>query len=48
MFCKSEVIKQYNLIEVPNKSVPEGEYFYDVPIKEWHIYNIGETNEHES
>ena len=48
MFCKSEVIKQCNLIEVPNKSVPEGEYFYDVPIEEWYIYNIGETNEHES
>ena len=48
MFCTSEVIKQYNLIEVPNKSIPEGEYFYDVPIEEWHIYNIGENNEHES
>ena len=48
MFCTSEVIKRCNLIEVPNKSVPEGEYFYDVPIEEWHIYNIGEDNEHES
>ena len=45
MFCKSEVIKQYNLIEVPNKSVPEGEYFYDVPIEEWYIYNVGEDCE---
>ena len=40
MFCKSGVIKQYNAIEVPNKSVPEGEYFYDVPIKEWSTYNL--------
>ena len=40
MFCKSGVIKQYNSIEVPNKSVPEGEYFYDVPIKEWSTYNL--------
>ena len=39
MFCTSEVIKQCNLIEVPNKSVPEGECFYDVPIEQWHIYN---------
>ena len=48
MFCRSEIIRQYNLIEVPNKSVPEGEYFYDVPIGKWRIYNIGENNEHES
>jgi len=47
MFCRSEVIRQYNLIEVPNKSVPEGEYFYDVPIEKWHIYNTGESNENE-
>ena len=40
VFCKSGVIKQYNSIEVPNKSVPEGEYFYDVPIKEWHTYDL--------
>ena len=47
MFCRSEIIRQYNLIEVPNKSVPEGEYFYDVPIEKWRIYNTGENNEHE-
>ena len=47
MFCTSEVIRQYNLIEVPNKSVPEGEYFYDVPIEKWRIYNTGESNENE-
>ena len=47
MFCRSEIIRQYNLIEVPNKSVPEGEYFYDVPIEKWHIFNTGESNENE-
>ena len=47
MFCRSEVIRQYNLIEVPNKSVPEGEYFYDVPIEKWRIYNTEESNENE-
>ena len=47
MFCRSEIIRQYNLIEVPNKSVPEGEYFYDVPIEKWRIYNTGESNENE-
>ena len=47
MFCRSEIIRQYNLIEVPNKSVPEGEYFYDVPIEKWHTFNTGENNENE-
>ena len=47
MFCRSEIIRQYNLIEVPNKSVPEGEYFYDVPIEKWRIYNTEESNENE-
>ena len=47
MFCRSEIIRQYNLIEVPNKSVPEGEYFYDVPIEKWRIYNTKESNENE-
>ena len=40
MLCTSEVIRQYDKIEVPNKSVPRGEYFYDVPIKEWHTYDL--------
>ena len=40
MLCTSEIIRQYNKIEVPNKSVPVGEYFYDVPIKEWSTYNL--------
>jgi hypothetical protein len=38
MLCTSEVIRKYNKIEVPNKSVPRGEYFYDVPIEEWNTY----------
>jgi hypothetical protein len=45
MFCRSEIIRQYDLIEVPNKSVPKGEYFYDVPIEKWRIYNIEDANE---
>ena len=40
MLCSSAVIRKYPKIEVPNRSVPEGEYFYDVPIKEWSIYNV--------
>ena len=40
MLCRSEVIRQCNKIEVPNKSVPAGEYFYDVPIEQWYIYNL--------
>ena len=45
MLCTSEVIRKYNKIEVPNKSVPRGEYFYDVPIELWYIYNLEENNE---
>ena len=40
MLCTSEIIRQYNKIEVPNRSVQAGEYFYDVPIKEWSTYNL--------
>ena len=40
MLCRSEVIRQCNRIEVPNKSVPAGEYFYDVPIEQWYVYNL--------
>ena len=35
MFCESDIIKKCNLLEVPNNSMPEGEYFYDVPINFW-------------
>tara|TARA_R100001594_G_scaffold47307_1_gene80228 strand:+ start:3115 stop:3513 length:399 start_codon:yes stop_codon:yes gene_type:complete len=40
MLCKSSTIRKYKQIEVPNKSVPKGEYFYDVPIEEWSIYKV--------
>ena len=40
MLCKSSTIRKYKQIEVPNKSVPRGEYFYDVPIEEWSIYKV--------
>lgn len=35
MVCDSKTIRKCNLVEVPNNSVPEGEYFYDVPINFW-------------
>ena len=40
MLCTSEVIRQYDKVEVPNKSVPRGEYFYDVPIENWYVYDL--------
>jgi len=40
MLCRSKIIRQCNKIEVPNKSVPAGEYFYDVPIEQWYVYNL--------
>ena len=35
--CKSSVIRDHPLVEVPNNSMPEGEYFYDVPVGEWEV-----------
>lgn len=32
-WCKAEDVKLSPLIEVPNRSVASGEYFYDVPIE---------------
>jgi len=40
MFCSSDIIKQFIPIEVPNKSIQAGEYFYDVPLKHWKVYYI--------
>ena len=37
LFCSSDKIKKYPLIEVSNKSIQKGEFFYDVPFKEWQI-----------
>lgn len=34
-YCKSRDILDSPLVEVKNKEVAEGEYFYDVPIKKW-------------
>ena len=45
MCCESSTITQCNLVEVPNKSVPQGEYFYDVPVELWYIYNLEDNNE---
>ena len=35
MFCCSDHIINHELREVSNKYIAEGEYFYDVPLKEW-------------
>jgi len=40
LFCETDVIKKYPLVEVPNKSVSKGEYFYDVPLSEWKEFNV--------
>ena len=40
MLCHSRTIRRYKQIEVPNKSVASGEYFYDVPLQEWSVYEI--------
>lgn len=40
MLCPSSTIIKYKQIEVPNKSVKSGEFFYDVPIEEWSIYEV--------
>ena len=37
MLCSSEIVIKYPVVEVPNKSVPKDEYFFDVPFKEWFI-----------
>ena len=35
LFCETNIIKKYPLVEVPNKSIKKGEFFYDVPLSEW-------------
>ena len=40
LFCDTDVIKKYPLVEVPNKSVKKGEFFYDVPLSEWKEFNV--------
>ena len=40
MLCHSRTIRKYKQIEVPNKSVKSGEYFYDVPVHEWSVYEV--------
>ena len=44
MVCDSPTILKCGLIEVPNNSMPEGEHFYDVPIKFWTILPNEEHN----
>ena len=40
MFCSSVVINKYKQEEVPNKEVESGEYFYDVPLSVWQVYDM--------
>ena len=42
MMCPSETILLYPQREVKNTAVASGEYFYDVPLGEWTIYDIEE------
>jgi hypothetical protein len=42
MLCTAQVILKYGKMEVPNKLMANNEYFYEVPIEEWRIYNIEE------
>lgn len=34
-YCKAKDILNSPLVEIKNKAVKEGEYFYDVPIEKW-------------
>jgi hypothetical protein len=34
-YCKAADILDSPLVEIKNKEVAEGEYFYDVPIEKW-------------
>ena len=43
MVCDSPTIMKCSLIEVPNNSMPEEEYFYDVPINFWSILDPNKT-----
>ena len=40
MLCPSDIITQFTPVEISNKSIKEGEFFYDVPLKYWKIYNV--------
>jgi len=40
MFCSSTIISECEQIEVPNKEVESGEYFYDVPLSVWQVYDM--------
>jgi len=39
-WCKADAIQRSPVKEIPNKAVKEGEYFYDVPINEFHYVNL--------
>ena len=40
LFCPSEIIRQYKIVEVPNKSIDKGEFFFDVPLHHWTMREV--------
>ena len=40
IFCPDSIIRQYSPMEVPNKAVSHNEFFYNVPIRYWTLYDI--------
>jgi len=38
--CSSKTIKRYSQIEIPNKSMLSGEYFYDVPLSHFILLKL--------
>ena len=42
LFCSTKKIAKCPLVEVPNKSIPKGEYFYDVPLSFWKQYEAND------
>lgn len=40
MFCSSNVITRFMPVEVPNNSISKDEYFYNVPLEHWKVYNV--------
>lgn len=43
MLCPTEIIIKYAQVEVPNRTIKSGEYFYDVPLREWQTFNVEEV-----
>ena len=46
MFCVSPIISECEQIEVPNTEVTWGEYFFNVPVNEWQVYDVAAFEYH--